>query len=219
MNGQDAPDDEDERTVIVGGEEAEAEEQTVIVGVVEPVEPEADPEADEQTVIVDVADADDDTDDDPDEQTVIVGAAEPEPDEHTIIVEDDDPTSLVELAPAAAEDAPELSALDEQSIRRVVRSRRLEREPLRPMPVPPGRHGPLLPGSGAGAIFTAEVRPVPAAAPEPVRPAPVTTLRAHVPSVAVASRRSALIALVTASASVLVSVIGLVWVVQAALGR
>lgn len=192
MTAQDVPDDEDERTVIVGGEDAEADEQTVIVG----------------------------ADDEPDEQTIIVDAAESEAEEHTVIVEDDDPTSLVEPSPAAApEDAPELSALDEQSIRRVVRSRRLEREPLRPMPVPPGRHGPLLPGSGAGAIFIAEVRPVPAAVPEPDRPVPVTTLRAHVPSVAVASRRSAVIALVTASASVLVSVIGLVWVVQAALGR
>ena len=204
---------EEEQTVIVASEDPVDDEHTVIVASEESVD-------DEHTVIVAPEEPDDD------EHTVIVAEQEPDEDERTVIVTpaadlDDDATSIVSpanAAPAVDSDSPELSVLDEQSIRRVVRSRRLPREPLRPMPVPPGRHGPMLPGAGAGAVFVADVRTAPAAAPEPQRPAPISTVRVGVPSVAAASRRSAVIALVTASASVLVSVVGLVWVVRTVLG-
>jgi hypothetical protein len=179
-------------------------------------------EADDPTVIVGTRDADGEGEGD--DRTVIV---DPDPDagadDRTVIIDEDDPTSIVAAGAAPVIPEPQAEPAgprpgDEQSIRRVVRSRRLPREPLRPMPVPPGRHGPLLPGSGAGAIFTTEVRPVPAAVPEPPMQRPAATPKGEVRSVAVASRRSSMIALVTASASVLVSLVGLAWVVRAVLG-
>ena len=204
-DGVEDDDEDDERTTIVdapgrvGEVDGDEDERTTIVDSI------ADDDDDERTTIVDSTIADDD-----DERTTIVDAegVDVDSDERTIIVGEDqgDPESA------------ELGELDEHSIRRVVRARRLEREPLAPRMVPPGRNGPVLPGAGAGAVFTSEVRPVPAAISVADRPTAPAGPRLAVPSVADASRRTSVAALVTVSASVLVTIVGLVWVVRELFG-
>ena len=159
-------------------------------------------------------------------------AAATDEDDSTILVEDDptilveeDPTVLVEEDPtvivaaatdaaAAPAEAPALVPLDDESIRRVLRGRVVDREPLAPRPVPPGRHGPLLPGAGPGAVFVTDVRDAPDV-PSPERGRTITTaVPVAMPSVAARSRRGALAVLAVVSVSVLVSIVGLVWVIR-----
>ena len=231
----------DERTVIVGaGSPDDADERTVIVGPAAPAEADADldagADADERTVIVEPA-AGPDADSEGAERTVIVAAdQDAEADERTVIVDpeplagpehlvgqgpDPDPDPGADFGPGpdlGPDPDPARVALDEQAIRRVVRARRLEREPLQPMPVPPGRNGPVLPGAGAGAVFVSDVRTVEAPIATAPRPTAPAAPRPPVPSVSAASRRASAIAHVVASASVLVAIIGLVWVIRELLG-
>ena len=190
----------DEGTVVVdrSGEPVEVDEGTVVVDRSgEPVE------VDEGTVVVDRSA-------EPDESTIVVDR-EPANDS-TVVVDRIDPQG-----PTIVVDKP---AAKRSSVLRTLQRRGSQRQ----ITLAPGENankvGTIAAGPGAVAEYTAREIPAPPVA-HAVIELGAEASRAEapsMPSVAKQSRRRGLISLAAASASILVSVVGLIAVIRALLG-